>query len=41
MEEVLDAIAAVRKRPVMYVGNLDGSGQVNLVLDVIANAYDA
>lgn len=39
--EELTAIGAVRKRPGMYVGDTDdGSGLINLMLDVIANAYD-
>jgi len=37
----LDAIAAVRRRPGMYIGDADsGNGVLNLVLEVLANACD-
>ncbi|HLL21147.1 MAG TPA: ATP-binding protein [Kofleriaceae bacterium] len=37
----LSPIGAIRRRPGMYAGDTDdGSGVINLVLEVVANAYD-
>jgi DNA gyrase subunit B len=39
--EELTAIEAVRKRPGMYIGDThDGSGVLNMLLEVLANSYD-
>jgi DNA gyrase subunit B len=39
--EALDSIAAIRKRPAMFIGDVHaGSGLLHLVLELVANAVD-
>jgi DNA gyrase/topoisomerase IV subunit B len=39
-EEKITTVSDVRKRPAMFVGGIDGTGVLNLLLELVANVTD-